>query len=549
MSDNTTRLNLPYLQASQADKHVTFNEVVSILDGLVMGAITARTVADPPATQSAGARYLLPANPIGAWNGHGGKYAYLQDGTWLFREPKVGWILYVEAEQSLIVFNGSSWRVIQGPVGPVAQYDQLAIGTPPDSAMPFNARLNNARFTARTTQDGGDGQVRLSLNRQDSSKSATLSFQTSGQSDTEVSLSGAGGLDFKVRNGANNWLSAASFSHTDGCLTLLPNGLSIGPIAIGHGAGANATNLGFGALTLQNLTTGTDCLAIGAAALESCTTGSSNCAIGRLALRQTTTGTHNVVYGLASGLANTAGSYNCAIGNLTMQTNTTGSDNAALGYAALASNTTGSQNSAFGLFSLYSNTNGAFNTAVGRYAMSTGASYVNCSALGHNAQVTGNNQVQLGDSAATVYVYGTVQNRSDARDKVDIRDTVHGLKFIRALRPVDFRWNLRETYGPITPTDPRIGGKIEVSDDVSDALHKKGTKKRKRFHSGLVAQEVQAVLKAHGVDFGGFQDHARAGGKPVMTLGYDEFIAPLIKSIQELADDIDCLKTHIRSQQ
>src|SRR3546814_13145999 len=79
--------------------------------------------------------------------------------------------------------------------------------------------------------------------------------------------------------------------------------------------------------------------------------------------------------------------------------------------------------------------------------------------------ISGANQVQLGDSATTSYVYGTVQNRSDARDKADIRDTQLGLDFIKALRPVDYRWDMREDYlkeaigkppeSPLPPEKPK----------------------------------------------------------------------------------------------
>src|SRR3546814_5297739 len=86
----------------------------------------------------------------------------------------------------------------------------------------------------------------------------------------------------------------------------------------------------------------------------------------------------------------------------------------------------------------YNNSTGSSNSALctnaGRPATST---YDNWTCLGANSVVTGANQVQLGDSATTSYVYGTVQNRSDARDKADIRDTQLGLDFIKALRPVD----------------------------------------------------------------------------------------------------------------
>ena len=52
-------------------------------------------------------------------------------------------------------------------------------------------------------------------------------------------------------------------------------------------------------------------------------------------------------------------------------------------------------------------------------------------------------------------------------------------------------------------------------------------------HHGLIAQEVRDVLATQGIDFGGFQDHAVNGGEDVLSLGYDELIAPMIKAIQE----------------
>jgi hypothetical protein len=60
-----------------------------------------------------------------------------------------------------------------------------------------------------------------------------------------------------------------------------------------------------------------------------------------------------------------------------------------------------------------------------------------------------------------------------------------------------------------------------------------GSRKRTRFHHGLIAQEVRDVLAAKGIDFGGFQDHAINGGDDVLSLGYVELIAPLIKAVQE----------------
>jgi hypothetical protein len=50
----------------------------------------------------------------------------------------------------------------------------------------------------------------------------------------------------------------------------------------------------------------------------------------------------------------------------------------------------------------------------------------------------------------------------------------------------------------------------------------------------LIAQEVKAVIDEKGIDFGGFQDHKVKNGDDVLSIGYEELIAPLIKSVQEL---------------
>lgn len=190
--------------------------------------------------------------------------------------------------------------------------------------------------------------------------------------------------------------------------------------------------------------------------------------------------------------------------------------NTTFGNLALFSNYSGYQNTAIGNQSLYNNGNGYYNTAIGVLSLSNNIGFANCTGVGYNSQVTGDGQVQLGNSSTTTYVYGTVQNRSDLRDKADVQDTILGLDFISKLRPVDYKWNLREDY----------------FDSEND-----GSKKRNRFHHGFIAQEVKDL------GFGGFQDHSINGGEDVLSIGYDEFIAPMVRAIQELKAEIELLKS------
>jgi hypothetical protein len=177
--------------------------------------------------------------------------------------------------------------------------------------------------------------------------------------------------------------------------------------------------------------------------------------------------------------------------------------------------------------------------------------------FGYQATVTGSNQIQLGNASTTTYVYGTVQNRSDARDKADIQDTALGLDFINALRPVDFRWDLRDDYRSTPPEPPADDATKEERAAHSQALQEwreanaldnlqhDGSKKRSRFHHGLIAQEVKAACDATGVDFGGYQDHSLKGGEDVLSIGYEELIAPLIKAVQQLSAEVEQLKQQL----
>ncbi len=283
-------------------------------------------------------------------------------------------------------------------------------------------------------------------------------------------------------------------------------------------------------------------------------TGSSNTALGIAALDSVTTSTDNVAIGVDALTSNNSGGGNTALGYKALEDHTNqggGSPNAysyntGLGYGAGKNITSGYVNTMLGGNTGGGITTGAFNTALGFESYNTG-NYSNSTCVGASSAVTGSNQVQLGDASTTTYAYGAVQNRSDERDKTFIRDTQLGLNFIMALRPRDFKWDMREDYKPPKP-----------SEDASDAewaawreacklsnLSHDGTHTRNRYHQGLIAQEVKQAMDAMGVDFGGYQDHTIKGGDAVLSIGYEELIAPLIKAIQELKSEFDEYKrTH-----
>ena len=160
--------------------------------------------------------------------------------------------------------------------------------------------------------------------------------------------------------------------------------------------------------------------------------------------------------------------------------------------------------------------------------------------IGYQADVTGENQFQLGNSNNTVYAYGSVQDRSDERDKANIRDIEYPYKeFILGLRPVTFQWDYREDYmrDKDGTSEPVVA---HINDIVRDGSHI-----RSRRHNGFIAQEVKELMDSLGFDFAGYQDHSVNGGDDVLSLGYSEFIAPMVKMIQEQQKTISTLEEKV----
>lgn len=221
-------------------------------------------------------------------------------------------------------------------------------------------------------------------------------------------------------------------------------------------------------------------------------------------------GVGSCLFGRGSGI-NGTGSYNSGFGHQTQFATGNGNGNTSLGAFTLQGVANQSNNTAIGYQALQ-NVTASGNTAVGANAGIAVTSESNITCLGANSAVTGSNQVQLGDSVTTTYAYGAVQDRSDARDKLDIKDLTDAhIAFFMDVEWKQYRMNYRERY-------------IEVVDGEVIELENDGSRAGSRYHIGAVAQQVEDVMKKHDIDFAGLQHHAVNGGKDVYTIGYQEFI-------------------------
>ncbi|WP_372605274.1 DUF2793 domain-containing protein [Actibacterium sp.] len=108
--DETTILQLPLVQAAQAQKHVTVNEGLRRLDGLVQPYLLSVSEATPPVTAAEGDCHWVPAGAVNDWSGHPGEIAIFANGGWTFATPRRGWRGWSVEQQAEVIFDGTTWQ-------------------------------------------------------------------------------------------------------------------------------------------------------------------------------------------------------------------------------------------------------------------------------------------------------------------------------------------------------------------------------------------------------------------------------------------------------
>jgi hypothetical protein len=121
---------------------------------------------------------------------------------------------------------------------------------------------------------------------------------------------------------------------------------------------------------------------------------------------------------------------------------------------------------------------------------------------------------------SNVYADAGVTSCSDKKYKKNMMPTPLGLEFISALVPIQFEW---------------------------DAAGKRPKQHAGRYH-GLVASEVEQALIDSGheaADFAGIEKTTDDDGNIWYGLKYDQLIAPLIRAVQQLSDQIQHIQRRI----
>lgn len=167
MSDQSALLSLPYILPAQAQKHVTHNEALRILDAVVQLCVESRSLTAPPASPVDGERHIVAGPATGGWAGQDGAVAVFEAGGWLFLPPQAGWRAYVVDEGQEVIWLSGGWHgliqrddtaaggVLRLPDGTQLCWRQISADAAGDVTWTYPLAFVSAPVVTATAQSGG----------------------------------------------------------------------------------------------------------------------------------------------------------------------------------------------------------------------------------------------------------------------------------------------------------------------------------------------------------------------------------------------------------
>lgn len=198
MSDQTPNLLLPFILPAQAQKHVTHNEAIELLDLFVQLTFESIGQSSPPASAEEGQAWVIGDNASGAWDGLDGAIATWRGGGWLFVDARDGWRAWVADLGGIYVRNNGTWQ----PLETADNLPTLGINATADTAN----RLSVASAATLLNHDGAGHQIKI--NKATAADTGSLLYQTGFSGRAEMGLAGEDNFSIKVTPDGASWTTA-----------------------------------------------------------------------------------------------------------------------------------------------------------------------------------------------------------------------------------------------------------------------------------------------------------------------------------------------------
>lgn len=207
-SQSTQKLDLPYIIPSQAQKHVTHNEAIRILDALVRASILAADLAAPPLQPMPGDGYIIANGAADEWLGHDQELCFFIDDAWMFFRPKVGWRVWDHSDNCLKIWHDDVWQIFTPDL--IDNMKWLGINATANDETRLAVSASSSLFN-----HSGEGH-QLKINKSAVSDTASVLFQSGFSGRAELGLPGNDNVALKVSPDGETWLAAMSVDVNSG---------------------------------------------------------------------------------------------------------------------------------------------------------------------------------------------------------------------------------------------------------------------------------------------------------------------------------------------
>lgn len=211
MSQTLPNLGLPVMQPSQAQKHVTHNEALSVLDAVTQLCVLDSTLTSPPLAQR-GDRYLVPNESVGAWVNQDGAVASFDGNAWLFSTPQIGWLAFDQSLGKYLRFGGASWVGLPQK-SELANLQKVGINSTADAINWLSISAPASLYS----HEGAGHQIKV--NKASVVDTASLLFQTNWSGHAEMGLNGSNSWWLKISPDGSSWQEAISFDPSSGSVS------------------------------------------------------------------------------------------------------------------------------------------------------------------------------------------------------------------------------------------------------------------------------------------------------------------------------------------
>lgn len=202
---SSLHLDLPYILPAQAQKYITHNESLNVLDVLVQLQVQSDQLLQPPELIEEGNLYLVASPSVLEWQDKDNQIAHYLNGGWMFYEPSDGWRVWVQESEEFKVWQGDTWQTI---FGATVTHEMCGINATADAQNRLSLSSPSSLFNHE-----GSGH-RLTINKKEVVDQSSILFQTGFSGRSEISSDQNDDFVLKVSTDGTQFIEALKIDNS-----------------------------------------------------------------------------------------------------------------------------------------------------------------------------------------------------------------------------------------------------------------------------------------------------------------------------------------------